>query len=58
MKYTLTIKDPDGIHYFLRSIENQELVKRIASKFFSYEECCAIEIDTVTMTARVVPTDE
>lgn len=57
-KYTLTIKSPDSIDYFLRSLDDDQLAEHFTEKFFKYGEYVTIEIDTFDMTARVVPNNE
>ena len=57
MKFRITFKDPDAVHYALEdiSMENHKQCQRAAEKFFEYGEYVVIEIDTVKGTAKVLP---
>lgn len=53
MKIKFSIKDPN-IDDRLREIEDEDVRDELIRKFFRYSEYVDIEIDTDTMTARVV----
>lgn len=49
----ILIKDPDGVHDSLLGTE-VELREQILEKFFKFGEYCQVQIDTDTMTAKVI----
>lgn len=55
MKYTITFKTPDAVHYATEDMNEDDKAEaqRVASIFVKYGEVVSIEIDTEAETARV-----
>ena len=56
MKFRVSMKTPDALHYALESMDEdtREEAKTVAETWFEYEECLTVEIDTVKETCVVV----
>jgi hypothetical protein len=59
MKIRISMKTPDCIDNAMHelAISDREVddIRRISKKFFRYDECVELEIDTETETCIVVP---
>lgn len=61
MKIRISMKTPDCIDHAISEEEpsntEEKAIRRIAKKFFRYDECVDLEIDTERETCIVVPKD-
>ncbi len=57
MKIQLCFKTPDVADYALEGLSEDErcAAEAVIEKYVEYGECVSIELDTVALTARVIP---
>ena len=56
MKVRIDMKTPDCLDYATEDLseEEREEIKKLASRWFRYEECVTLELDTETQTLVAV----
>jgi hypothetical protein len=54
MIFTVTMKDPDGVHHSTAMLPNKMTVARAIQKWFEYEEYLTVEVDTDAGTCTVL----